>query len=510
MLNLVTLPSSPGMARRLLAFSRLNGMKFDDAIVELAMTDLVGPDELQGSGLMLSSSEFAALQYVLDWKGRALLLDTGKERTRKVALASLWSRPLGQTVVLARPREYAAWATEILKVWPSARISVFGNPRYNDKADVLPNGLIFSETPDITADFLITSYGGLIYNDLVTLDSLKYSIIEEFSHNHQVNYKWQSAVTGVLSELPCPLVLQDAIELPTDHKQDVVTALQTSGSTALTWLGDFASLCLFGGNDLITCVTDEKKNKAAISYLSIRGYTGHHLFTLLSAVGISTDLLTSTDQRTDVIAVYDNTVSKLKNGKKDRKESGLHRLIQREAEIKAHTGLPLGRTILDALDGDDAATALVDGLMTTQWASVKAQHLKKVVDDLFTFLSRIIIVADRPELIRSLRLQFGGVAEHLSSLADCGPAINRFIGRNMLVQQNGTNIKPLRILIVSKDELDPSLLEAANFLIVGDWPRSLQDHARLDALAQDHNLRMVYSVLRDTFETELFSQLTQK
>jgi hypothetical protein len=506
MLNFTKVPASSGLARRLIAFSRLNGMTFDAKLAELAVENLISHSDFDAFPHKFNQYEYAAIQHVLDWNGRSMLLDSGVDRLRTIALASVWIRPAGQTLILSRPRDYADWVDAIREIWPNATVSVFGNQRHVARDKPLPDGYDFSEIPDISADFLITSYGGMIWNDIHVLDSLKYTIVEELSDTKQINHKWEEALLGAFKELQAPLLLQDITMLPKDKGANVVTSLSTSSSQAIHQIGETLGRFVFGGSHLPGFVTNERGNKSLTYYLSMRGYTGHSTLDLLNCFGVSSDLLRDGEIKTDVVTFYDQTVADAKS-KKLTVDSGIGRLINRESLVEDELGLRIEQIATDAVYGDMVSQRALRDLMNNAWASLKGQHVKKIVDDLFSYLSRTIVVSDNPELIRVLRLQFGKSAEHLGSVDNPDFVKARFAERNMFIGPNG-RAKPLRILIASTaDLLDPTILDAANYLILADTPLSVEDYLDMKDLSDEFGIRLVLSVQRGTFEEKVHSNL---
>lgn len=505
MFNVTKLPKTPGVARRLLAFSQLSGMSFDEGIVDLAGQDLISLSDLSASPYPLDSTSIHALQHVMDWNGRAILLESGQDQSRRVALASVWLRQ-GTTLIMAQPKFYAQWAHLIREGWPDAKISVFGNPRYIEKGLEYPDGVEFSERPDWNADFFITSYGGLIWQDFCSNKTVDQTIVEELDNQAAINYRWSDAVQGVFHELPSPLFIQNIHNLPSDAGRDNLASIQISGSKALNYMSTLVCDYLWAG--IPTARPFMGYNLRDIEdYLSARGYKQADLLRILSLFGVSSHLLDEKGN-TQPLTFTDATVMNIKSSK-NQKTSGIYRMVEREQEIKGQTGQSISRVVRAALEGDQPSQTLIGSLMTNQWANLKANHLKVIYSNIASKMTKNVILAEHPDLRRNIRLHFGAQAEELSS----NPQVNlaRFLHGSSI--SNGFYLaggsRPVANLVVTLDELlnTPELLSYSNFLFLAQMPMNKDLYQDLRDLANVNGTRVVHSVLLSTFEEELSKQL---
>jgi len=497
------LPKTPGIARRLLAFSQLNGMAFDDKLVALASEDLVTQDDLKNLPFKLTSQGLYALQHIRDWHGRAMLLDSGNDRAREVALANIWLAS-GKTLILAQPNVYGEWASLIRQIWPQAKLSVFGNPRYKDSKQVYPEGVEFSDRPDFTADFFITSYGGAVWHDFCGHVTVDQTVVEELDHQNAINYRWDEAVRGLLTELPRPVFIQNIFNLPSDHGRDNLVSLQMPSSKAFNFIIDLVSNYLWSG--IPTARPFLGHTREIEEYLVSHSYQKYDVLKLLDILGVSSHLLDDVDGNMKPLIFWDLTIKHLRaDSKAKRTDSGLHKILERERDLATQQGLSMASIASAALEGDHSSLTLIGGLMTTQWSNLKANHVKVTHSAIANRFSKSLILVNNQDLKRGLKLHFGATIDDLTT--DAEATRDRFIQEQSRWAVN-YGPKPLASLIVTLDELldNPKLLDVANFLFTPEWNDSREALYALKALADQHGTRIVYSVISNTFEEAIYQQ----
>lgn len=514
MYDIKELKATPGLARRLLAFSQMNKMTFDSKLADLALSGLINKSDLQGFPFELDQNQLSSLQFITDWNGRGMLLcDTGC-RGREVALANMWLRG-GKTLILSQPKYYHQWAELVQNIYPEAKISVFGNPRYNEKSRTFPKGTEFKEAPEVDADVFITSYGSLIWHNLLTLSDINQTIIEELDHAGAINYKWEDSVKGVFHEVPAPLFIQDINQLPQNAGRSNLASLQANDSKALQFVGDVITSLAWAGIRSMGILTSGFKSKEIEDYLAERGYMGSDTLSLLSLFGVSSHLLDDPKGHKAPIVFHDSTIKDLIRSKKSRSDSGLRRMIDRERELEQNTGLSIEQTVQNALNGIRPSMALIGQLQTTQWANLKSQHLKSIHFQLTNKLTKSLFLTSNPDLKRSLHLNFGILLEDLSTSNDANFTVGRYVYPTLthpLNTDQWTSVvtgRPLNNLIVSIDDLilQPSLLKVSNFLFVADPPCSQDYWNAIKEASCVTGTRLVNGIILDSFEEIIFKNL---
>lgn len=506
MFNTTTLPATPGLARRFLNIIQSSGIAFNAELAELAQRDLVDPSDLATTPWKMDAAMMEALQHVMDWQGRAVLLESGNDRARSIALASAYLRG-GKTLIMAQPQTYAYWANAVREGWPDAEICVFGNPRYAQKDAEYPKGVEFSDRPNTDADFMITSYGGVIWHDLVGNLDVNQTIVEELDHAGSINYKWNDALNGMFHEIPSPLFIQNIHNLPSDQGRNNLASLQINGSKALQFLGQVVHHFMWAGS-AVTRPLVAGTIRDVEEYLGFHGYKNMDILRLLSFYGVSSHLIGDQQGSKSDLTFTDNTVHSLKSQRQQRRDSGLLRLIDQEAALERQQGQTMEELVRHALDGDTVTQTLVGALKTHQWANLKAQHLKLIHTNLATKNTRSLFLVDNVDLKRNLKLHFSPVIDEFTA----GSALlmtNRFLHPHaMLPGLNWTqmhNIKTLPNLIVTIDDLigNPVLLDHANLLFMPEWPLDRDTYQAIRAAAEASGTRMVLSVLNGTFEEKI-------
>jgi len=510
MFDTQTLPASPELARRLLAFSQMNGLVFDEKLADLASQDLLDIRDLADKPWKFDPLMVNALQHVQDWRGRAMLLESGNDRSRVVALANAALRG-GKTLILAQPTFYSQWAELVRKAWPDAKISIFGNPRYAPKDATYPEGLDFCDRPDLDADFLITSYGGVIWHDLIERLDANQTIVEELDHVGSINYKWKDAVDGLFHEMPAPLFIQNIHNLPNDTGRDNMASLQISGSKAIQYLGQIVHGLMWAGLS-VTRPLVAGSMRDVEGYLTEKAYEGADMLGILNIMGVSSHLISTNESKTNLV-FFDDTISNLRIDVLNRKESGLNRMVEREEDLERTSDLSISQLVWHALNGDSVKQELIGGLRTNQWANLKSQHLKTIHTNLTNKMSHSLFLVENQDLKRNLRLQLGPLIEDYSTAPDLSYLVARYhypnhstYGMSMIQM---TNIRRLGNMIVTLDDLieQPSLLESSNFLFLPEWPLDRDVYEAIKAAAEASGTRLVTSVLNGTFEQIIHAQL---
>jgi hypothetical protein len=201
------LPATPGMARRLLRYNDVRRVVFDEQLVELAMRDILTLDQIP-SWLVVNDTELELLQFVQDWDHRAMIITTQTPRARLLALAGTQINSRGQTIIMSNLNNFTNWVEAIQAMDTNQTISVFGNPRYTLKKP-LPMGLEYTDRPDLSADFLISNFSGLLHNDVVGKIQAGQSIVEEVAEPCSVAGRFHEAVGSLKLEIPRPVTLLD-------------------------------------------------------------------------------------------------------------------------------------------------------------------------------------------------------------------------------------------------------------------------------------------------------------
>lgn len=514
MFDVKTLKATPGLARRLIHFSQINQMEFSEDLVDLAMQDLISLAELERTGCLLDNHELSALQHVKDWQGRAMVLTPSYEVGRRLALAHLATCD-GRSLVLADPKNYLDWVNSLQEKFPDKKLSVFGNPRYKEKGQTWPLNIEFTEKPDLTADIFITSYGGLIWNNLLTSVNISQTIVEELDHAQAVNYKWQDALNGIFHEVPAPFFLQNIQNLPRDPGFDVFTSLQVGGSKTISFIMDIVTNFMWAGvgHGLMSNLLGATRQDAS-GYLSARGYRGD-MQKLMALFGISTELVVMDRDAHKPMVFRDSTIRDLKSSR-NRKGSGLNRILERETELEARTGQRIWSLVQSALKADEPSLSFLGDLQTTQWANLKAQHLKAIHTSFAHKGTRTLFVTDNRDLIRGLCLQFGPQIINM----DDDPLFNaaRFVygidhsHMSQLNWEQQRNLKPIHNLIVQPQHITNTfhLLKMADYVVMPHWVQSLNEFQHHVNAVNLNGSKLVLPYIQDTFEEHFQKELLRK
>ncbi len=506
MFDVKTLNATPGMARRLINYSTLNKISFDEKLVDLAMQDIVSKEDLFDFPFDLPNNAVSTIQHIRDWNGRAMVLCSKSEEARHVAMADLWLKPSSKVLVLAQTKSYTDWVDLFRAVMPDAKISIFGNPRYHSSAVKYPDGIQFTEDADFTADVFITNYSGLIWNDFFANVTVDRTFVEELEGPGALPYKWSTQVAALFNEVPCPLFLQNINHLPLSSGRDIMSSLLLPGSQASQFLSEIINKMLWPSTTIST-ILNSIETKAAEEYLAKRSYVNLDYIKLLNIVGVSSDLLNDATT-TGPLTFYETSLPTLLA--KQNKSSGLIRLHTRERDLEQSEGRKLPEIVQSAIGGDRASAGLIGALRTPQWATLKGQHLKGVHGSIANRLTRSLFLAENPDLIRALRLQFGTAIRTIGDEPEMD--VMGFTGLVMpgVIWKRVYDVKPVSNLIVTMEDLItyPDLLNKAAYLFMPELPFDKEEYQAISEAATASGTRLVLTVIKSTFEQELFQQLT--
>jgi len=510
MYDVKTLPRTPGMARRLLQFAQLNDMQFDSQLAELALEDLLDHTALENFPYEVPASVVPALQHIRDWQGRAMLFCTSKEEGMVTALAHLWTSGQKRTLILTKPNLYPEWAEGIQKIWPDAKISVFGNQRYQTRNIKYPAGIEFQETPDLTADVMITSYTGVIWNNLIGSELLEQTVVDELDNNSAYPYKWEATLKEMFREIPSPLFIQNINSLPKDAKRDIVASLMSPTSQASEFVLKTLSSFVWGGIPL-NGIAHSFNDRPTLEYLNKRGYGSVDLLRLFSLLGASSHLLDGNADYGLPLVFHDTTLAAfLASGKT---ESKLVRLKARECDLEEAEEDTIANIVARALADEREPQGSLDTLRTQQWATLKGSAVKAAYASMSNRFSKCLYLVESPDLARSLKLHFGPQIDvmppegHDQTIMRA--RFNYPTSDGSLTWQELSTLKPFYNIILTLDDLikDPRILEKADFVFVPELSYSQEDFNFLREAINVTKARIVLNVLDKSFEEEIFNQL---
>jgi len=184
MFDIVDLPKTPRIARRLVEMSRIGGLSVTDDIIELASYGLITQQEFDDVDVALTEKEKAALQFITDRNGRAVVLEdpSNKANTTSIAYVRL-TKKLPALIVTNLPT-FIRWVLLIRDVYPEASINVFDTRKHkiSDLASTADNiNLIVSNEPVDGCDFYIAVPSEIYRTDAMEKIKFKQVIINHIS-----------------------------------------------------------------------------------------------------------------------------------------------------------------------------------------------------------------------------------------------------------------------------------------------------------------------------------------
>jgi hypothetical protein len=499
-----TFAATPANARRLLEFNRLKGTTVSEEVRALAAGDTVA-SRMATIGVELDERQQAAMQRILDWNGRGMLLIDNQEQGREFATSLCKLRQTQKVLVITTTNQFGQWVEQIERDLAGVKVCVYGNPRHKSSAG-LPDHVPFADTPDTTADVIITNYISVAWHDLLATWLPDQTFVEEFTAPGSAvgAYKNKDLLAALFRELPAPLFLQNVtgyrkngVLVHSDHKsrsQNIFWDIQE----LLEW-GVWAS-CGFPGRALL------EKTSGVTRAMQGWGYGSIDAWRMLPSLGVSTELVLA-DNGPVTDWLDQRVASHHARGKRD----GFSRVLQRERDMLAEQGLSAEELVSSALRGDQTSKALIESLRTIQWANAKASSIKKVVEQVGLYPAHSLVIADNLNLHRALllSLNFSGY-DHASYCATLPIGEERESVLFRFLHAETNILKPISTLIVSLSDLDnPDLLHMADNIIFAEWPldRAIYEVVK-DEYAFPNNCRLVQTTLTGTIEEEIRRQVT--
>lgn len=503
--------ATPANARRLISFSKLNGMEIAEELTELANQDLLDVSPLDGTGLEPTSDEKQIMQRLADWGDRGVVVTDGCDQARRIGLGyvKLGSGPL---LVLSEPSNYAYWAEKCVEMWPTSKVCVYGNPRYSGSVGDLPAGISFQDSPDTSADVIITSCVSVAWHNLLTNFKPSRTLVDEYINQRHLPYQWHDLVEGMMRELGTTIMLCNSRIRASAANFSPHGRIDPEKNQLSTWAKTFV-WCDSNLPEMVLASTIDSAN-----YLRTKGYAKVSDSALYGILGVSADL--ATEDSSAPINYYDKSL--LVGKKKKRDSSGYSDVLSKQASLVQNVGRTIEEIVARSLVGDDDASEQLASLHTSRWASAKARSIKGALNELVNPLTRALVLTEHSDLIRKLMLSVNETTAmtyikcaHLTSASTRNNLITRFLAPDPAHLQYNDNKASLRndlnVLIISPTDLDNSdLLRVSDYLIFGEWP-TLQ--AKFDVIKEEYadpnQIRLVTTALSGSFESALHSELFQ-
>lgn len=491
-----TVPATPAWARRLRRASEINGMQLSPQVLSLAEQSTVQQDQLRDFPQALDVQSMSALQYVVDWNYRSILLDTDYVRCRRVALAAMMLRGCDKITILSRPNHYSVWARAIREVWPEDSICVYGNPRYHKDDSGYPEGVSFADRSDASSRWQITSYGAFIYNDSLGRGFPDQLIVDELDGDDSYNYRWSNAIAAMYTEVPQILTLFNLRSYQPNDSVDLLGYLQTPGSPLNSYLVTLINECLIPNNSSVVGLYSPSASPTGKDAWDT--YTGRTDFIhMLPLLGVCVDLINHGSSNT--LSFYDLDFANPK-----LPSTGGRKQIAAEDSIKLSTGLTMEQLVRTALDDAPLARERLSELKTPSWCSAKSHAVSGVVKQLNSRNNRLLVLAEHPTVFRNLMIQ-----TRCDTLSDT-PLLNttraRFVHPHEEWRSYGIDEipPPVNVLVLRNlDLVDVPVLNVTTHLVLAEWPHDPQVMQGIRELCELMGIRLVHVSLLNTFEQTL-------
>jgi len=493
MYNRVTLPKDPKWARHILRWSKLVNMGPTNQLEELAKIRSFTESDLP-STLKLSQAEQNALQYMLDWNGRCLMLSPQElSLTRHVVLMGI--KLLGSKRVLItskRDQRLEDWHSIIKQLFPDAAIHFEGKPDLKqgnpEQADLF---------------FYLIRNNSIARSKCVQQNKFDHYVSDD--DDFSVNYDFSEHHDGLASEFMRTTLVGSVPQFwinPSDTRSDIILGnifmrlqqtLKVSPNIS-KYLHSYA-------------------NMEITSYLKVRGGK-YNLVSLMESIGVCTSTTIGEEsQHYLMLSSSDMLVTEIGDHSKRRSEVVLRYKRKEEAVIEA-LGSSMAEVVTLAMQGSSEHIDALEQLKTTEWAKIKTQMFHKHLMASRGTNPKTIILANntalrRSLIISSLAIEFDRTKpereqqEVLSNFAFPSPSYREF----ELIPDTFKNRSCPTIIMRDITELDVRILTAVDRMIIAEYGYSRADIDDLITLSKIYGFRLIFGTMRGTFEDELSDNL---
>lgn len=494
MYNRVSLPKDPKWARHLKRWSKLVNMGPTTPLDELAQTRSFTDIDLPNSP-KLTQADQDALQYMLDWNGRCLMLCPAElSLTRHIVL--IGAKLLGSKCILVSAKhdhKLEDWYNIIRQLYPDAAIYYEGKTaRKHNDPDQADQYFHLVKNNDITRSQCMKQHKF----DHYLSDNDDFSVYYDFSEQND----------GLASEITRSTIVGNVPQFwvnPTDHRSDIVIGnifmrLQQTLKVSPN----------------ISKYLQSYANVELTTYLKVRGGK-YNLVSLMEAIGVCTSTTISPESQNYLLLTSsDMLVTEIGDHSKRRTEVVTRYKSKEEAVIEALGG-SMAEVVKLATQGSSTHIDALEQLKTSEWAKIKAQVFHRfLMVSKYSGTQKTILLARTPALRRSMLISSMATEidpsktpreqqEIMSNFAYPSPSHIRF----ELVPSDFKHRAFSTLMLRDASELDERILTAVDRLVVCEYGYSRADIDDLIMLSKIYGFRLIFGTMRGTFEDELSDNL---
>lgn len=500
MYDVKTLPASPETARKLLLFSKLNGMLISDELKALASQGLLTPQEFLNSPITPSETQIKAIQYIKDWNYRTSLLYNGVEGKNTALLAARLNEQY-PIVILTRTEKFSEWCSFASKVFPDKKINVHS---FTKTKEVLPDNCHPSLTFQEDAEIFITNMASLMKGEMMDELQPKLIISDEFENGKSFGYSNSSYISGLLGEIDKVIMLQHTAFLAQD-KMDTNTLLNFAFMNRNNHhLANVVQNVIIPGNNLLLSIDFGED-------IVEKYYDRFDNANLLQLFGVCTHLVCDQERTSPVVNLrfYNDSIEKIKGIREGSKvKSSLRLHLQKEQETERLARKPMAEIMENFVDGGANDYALNE-LYTSEWCELKYKEIGRMFLNNYSNSSkRILFHATNPTLINTFTSIASSII-HYETAKSRNDALQKYCRVDKDVDEYYGQAPRFMIMGVNS-MTNEDILRRTNYMIMAQYPSRLDDFARIIEVCAKYHITLVDVVLQGSFEEYLVNDLYRK
>lgn len=213
MFDIIDLPKTPRIARRLVEMSKIGGLEVESEIVELAEKDLISVKNFDNLPFSLTKKEVDTIQFISDRRGRCVVLEDSTIKANNSVLSHVWMTNKFPVLIITNVTKYIDWFYLIHSIWPEATINIFGRGVLR-RTDILQNiismnnpNVFITNEPNKGCDFYITKPSEVYKNNLMKMNKFSQVIVNYVTDIGFVTKNTSNELGHICTEVPASLII---------------------------------------------------------------------------------------------------------------------------------------------------------------------------------------------------------------------------------------------------------------------------------------------------------------
>lgn len=488
-------PATPKWARHLLRLANASKTPIDASLRDLAR-QLSYDVSVLPKHLRLSRKEHDAIQYMLDWNGRAVLLDmAGISFARHIMTLTAQLLDSKSIWILCHtPTDVLEWRQVLLDLFPDDAI-------YADVDKRIKNTT--GNTDDTERRWLITTHHYV--NDLDMVGNFKIDHVVFEKTLKDISYDSNDAILGLFQEMRKVSVLLQATDFWTDLSH--YRSIQTT-----TILGSLISNYLRTNRHMAQVPSHFSTSQDVALYFRTRGRK-YSPVSLFEASGACFDLILDKES-TNFKNIFSSSMLVSAGAHSNRRSEVIRKYADEEAKLIERTGRTISETVDEALRGNKVAQVDLDGLKSPDWGKLKANAFYNLINAANSVEEKTIVVASHGMIRRYMSTTLNAVSldDNLSpevmnrkcaNFVYPNPQYETFDGIPAYYECRIQNTVMTDNLV----SLDPRVIEAADTVVVTEFQYDPIWIEELIELSRAFGFKLVFGTMRGTFEEILSERL---